>query len=272
MPAISLIISFYNKVDRLEMVFAALERQTFRDFEVIIADDGSNQSAVDALQSMSDKASFPVFHVWHEDIGWRKNAILNSAVRASNADLLVFIDGDCVPVDTFLEDHFCYARHGEVSTGRRVMLTERVTNKLNPARIANGCMNKSLFFPLLFDTLFLHKRTKMEQMFRLKNKLLRRVFIKEKNRFILGCNFSLYKDDLLKVNGFDERFIHPGYGEDIDLGNRLNRAGIKTMSRKNLMVIYHTYHTHFFTDTPENLALLEENRNANPYTSYGIIK
>ena len=38
------------------------------------------------------------------------------------------------------------------------------------------------------------------------------------------------------------------------------------------MVIYHTYHTHFFTDTPENLALLEENRTANPYTSYGIIK
>ena len=39
MPKVTLIIPFYNKLDKLNLVFAALERQTFRDFEVIIADD-----------------------------------------------------------------------------------------------------------------------------------------------------------------------------------------------------------------------------------------
>lgn len=270
MPKVTLIIPFYNKLDKLNLVFAALERQTFRDFEVIIADDGSKKDVVNALNDLISKTSFPVNHVWHEDVGWRKNVILNSAVRVAKADYLVFLDGDCVPSDTFLEDHFNYARQGEVSTGRRVMLTERITAKINTQRVSAGCMNGKLFLPLLYDTIFLRKRTKMEQMFRVSSRLLRNLFIKEKNRFILGCNFSLYKADLLKVNGFDERFVHPGYGEDIDLGNRLNRVGIKTMSRKNLMVIYHTYHEHLFTDTPENISLLEDNKSSDPYTLYGI--
>lgn len=272
MPEITLIISFYNKIECLELIFAALERQTFRNFEVVIADDGSSDSVVAAVDEMASRASFKVRHVWHEDDGWRKNVILNKAVRVANSALLVFIDGDCVPSDTFLEDHYRCALRGEVSTGRRVMLTESVTAKIDKTRVAGGCMNGALFFPLLFDTLFRGKRTKMEQMVRIPYKWMRKLFIKEKNRFILGCNFSLFKDDLLKVNGFDERFVHPGYGEDIDLGNRLNKVGIKTMSRKNLMVIYHLYHKHFFTDTPENLALLEENRHNDPFTSYGYKK
>ena len=74
----------------------------------------------------------------------------------------------------------------------------------------------------------------------------------------------------MKVNGFDERFVHPGYGEDIDLGNRLERIGVKLMSRKNMMIIYHTYHEHFFTDFPESLSLLEANKDNEPYTIFGV--
>lgn len=101
MPKVTLIIPFYNKLDKLNLVFAALERQTFRDFEVIIADDGSKKDVVNALNDLIRKTSFPVNHVWHEDVGWRKNVILNSAVRVAKADYLVFLDGDCVPSDTF---------------------------------------------------------------------------------------------------------------------------------------------------------------------------
>ena len=266
---ISLIIAFYNKIELLRFIFVALERQTFRDFEVIIADDGSRPDVVSQLNELIASASFPVKHVWHEDNGWQKNIILNSAVRVATSPLLVFIDGDCLPNKYFLEDHYSQAKRGEVSTGRRVMLPEGVTNKINEQKITEGILER-LFFPLLRATLFDKKKTKMEHMVRIPYKWFRRLFIKERNRFILGCNFSLYKDDLLKVNGFDERFVHPGYGEDIDLGFRLERAGVKTMSRKNLMVIFHTYHIHFFTDFPESLKLLEDNKLSSPYTEFGI--
>lgn len=259
---LSLIISFYNKIDRLRWVFAALERQSFKNFEVVIADDGSSEVVVKGLQEMIAQSSFPVSHIWHEDNGWQKNKILNAAVKAAKAPLLVFIDGDCVPTRHFLEDHYRVATRGVVSTGRRVMLTDAITKKLSIEKINSGYLEGvMIFFQLFFETVFCHRKTKMEQMFRIKPVWLRKIFVKDKSRFILGCNYSIYKDDLLKVNGFDERFVNPGYGEDIDLGNRLERySDVKLMSRKRLMIIYHTYHEHFFMDTPENLALLEENK------------
>ena len=266
---ISLIIAFYNKIDRLKWVFEALKLQTFKDFEVVVADDGSNRSVVSQLNLLIPQLPFPVKHIWHEDKGWTKNVILNAAVRASSSPLLVFIDGDCIPNKYFLEDHYKVARKGEVSTGRRVMLTEKITSTITEENIKLG-MIEDLFFPLLLETIS-GKKTKMEQMFRFSlSSWIRKVFIKERERFILGCNFSLYKEDLLKVNGFDERFVHPGYGEDIDLGNRLERVGVKLMSRKNMMIIFHTYHKHFFTDFPESLSLLEANKNSEPYTIFGV--
>lgn len=259
---LSLIISFYNKIERLKWVFVALERQTFKEFEVVIADDGSNAQVVEQLKDMIAAASFPVKHIWHEDSGWQKNKILNAAVNVAVAPLLVFIDGDCVPTRRFLEDHYSVAKRGEVSTGRRVMLTDAITKSISEDKINSGYLEScTIFWQLLYETIFCGRKTKMEQMFRVKPAWLRKIFVKEKSRFILGCNYSIYIEDLLKVKGFDERFVNPGYGEDIDLGNRLERySDVKLMSRKRLMIIYHTYHEHFFMDTPENLALLEENK------------
>ena len=150
------------------------------------------------------------------------------------------------------------------------MLTERLTQHLTVESVRGGVLER-LFLPLLRETLF-GEKTKMEQMIRIPYKWVRRIFIKERNRFILGCNFSLYKDDLLKVNGFDERFVHPGYGEDIDLGNRLRNAGVKTISRKRMMVVYHVYHKHLATNYPDSIALLEANKKSSPYTKFGIVR
>ncbi len=258
-PRISLIVAFYNKIECLRLIFAALERQTFSDFEVVIADDGSRDEVVKELQGLIGECPFPVRHVWHEDKGWSKNVILNKAVAAACAELLLFIDGDCIPNRHFVEDHIYCARRGEVSTGRRVMLTPRTTAMLSVGNVGKRWFDMMLFFPLLLDTLLGHK-TEMEQMFRVKPMWLRRCLIKENERFILGCNFSMYKSDLMLVDGFDERFVNPGYGEDIDLGNRLSKVGVKCMSRRRLMVIYHMYHEHFFMDHPDSLALLESNR------------
>ena len=80
----SLIISVYNDARFLAMIFEALKRQTEKDFEVVIADDGSGKDFVEALNRMTKNAPFPVTHVWHEDKGWRKDIILNKADPLSN--------------------------------------------------------------------------------------------------------------------------------------------------------------------------------------------
>ncbi|MDX9925511.1 MAG: glycosyltransferase, partial [Ignavibacteriaceae bacterium] len=83
MPKTSLIIAVYNNKKYLELVFAGLERQTFKDFEVIIADDGSNSSIAELLSEYKKNSSFAIKHVWHDDKGFRKNKILNEAIRHS---------------------------------------------------------------------------------------------------------------------------------------------------------------------------------------------
>ncbi len=271
-PKLTLIISFYNKIDLLKKVLDTAKYQTFKDFEVVVADDGSRSEVVDELHCLQTAYPFPIAHVWQEDQGWQKNKILNKAVVAAKSEYLVFIDGDCLLDKHFLEDHYGSRRHGEVVTGRRVMLTRSLTDRLMSQAITERSLGLGLFFNLLYSTLFLHEKTQMEQMLRL-SACLRKIFIHERKRHILGCNFSLYKEDLLSVNGFDERFAYPGYGEDIDLWQRLGRKGIISVSRKCQLVQYHCFHKHFDTNYAPNQALMQENTDNNvSYTPYGIIR
>lgn len=272
-PTVSLIISFYNKIELLEYIFIALERQTCKNFEVIVADDGSNEDTVAKLNELKEKYPFPIKHVWHEDKGWRKNAILNKAVTASECDYLIFIDGDCIPHPKFIQEHLENRKEKQVISGRRVMLTQKVSQKLNKTTIRNGYLDHRAFFPLLKETLFDKQPTHIENMIRIRNKIIRRLFVKDKTRGFWGCNFSLWKKDLLAVNGFDERFVYPGFGEDVDLDNRLRKTGVYPVSKKHLVTQYHVFHKHFDTLYEPNMALVEENKKRDgAFTPYGINK
>ena len=54
----SLIIAFYNRPDYLALVLAGLARQTMNDYEVIIADDGSDEETLSQLQE-NGRSSLP---------------------------------------------------------------------------------------------------------------------------------------------------------------------------------------------------------------------
>lgn len=267
---VSIIIGFYNKIELLRKIIEALRLQTMSDFEVVIADDGSKEEVVQTIQQLQDATPFPIVHVWHEDQGWRKNSILNKAVMAASGEYLIFIDGDCIPEPHFVEEHYAHRQQGKVLTGRRVLMGPRATTYLLSQPLSPKHFGGGLFWALLQDTIH-GSKTRMEHMLHVRCERLRRLFVRDKERFILGCNFSLYKKDLMQVNGFDERFLYPGYGEDIDLWLRLSRAGIKTFSRKGLLILYHCDHKRFDTDYAPNQQLLQENTDKNvTFTPFGI--
>ena len=78
---ISIIITTYNAPDWLEKVLWGYQQQSYRDFEVVIADDGSGPATRDLIDRMRGEVFFPIQHIWHEDIGFRKCTILNQAAR-----------------------------------------------------------------------------------------------------------------------------------------------------------------------------------------------
>lgn len=267
---VSIIIGFYNKIELLSKILEALRLQTLQDFEVVIADDGSNEEVVQAIKRLQTESPFPIVHVWHEDKGWRKNIILNKAVTAAQGEYLIFIDGDCIPEPHFVEEHYSERQPGMVLSGRRILMGPKGTDYLLSVPLTRSRFGCRLFMALLSDTIHGYK-TRMEHMLHVRCEWLRRLFVRDKERFILGCNFSIHKQDLLAVNGFDERFLYPGYGEDIDLWYRLGRAGIKTYSRKGLLIQYHCYHKRFDTNYAPNQQLMQENTDKGiTWTPYGI--
>lgn len=241
-----------------------LQRQTFTNFEVVIADDGSSEKSKQEIEQMSKEVFSPVQHIWHEDKGWQKDIILNKAVVASKAEYLVFLDGDCIPDKHFVEDHYALRQSGYVIGGRRVQLTEKIT----PELVANGYLERQ-FFPILFSK-ERHKENCIRIPLKLRNFL---GILKPKKGLLLGCNFGIYKEDLLKVNGFDERFLAPATGEDTDLEARLARVGIFVLRYKFICRVYHRKHQRIERTPDPNTPIFEENNRLQiGYTPYGIIQ
>lgn len=145
-PKVSLIIACYNQANELEKVLCSLKNQTLKDFEIVIADDGSGLEVAKVVDAYSQQFSHPVQHVWQENLGNRKPRIVNLAVKKSKADLLVFIDADCLLHHRFLSSHYKWRKTGLVLTGRRISFDASTSKQLNLNQIENGHFERPYFW------------------------------------------------------------------------------------------------------------------------------
>lgn len=237
--SLTLVVPVYNAARYLELVLTALQRQSMTDFEVIVADDGSGLEIRELIDQTKNRVPFPIQHLWHEDIGFQKNAILNKAINASQTDYLVFIDGDCIPHHKFLFDHWSHHRENTLLCGRRVNLSKRMSEQLTVDDIASGHYEK-LTWKLILDGM-LRRSSYLENAIRIENKKLRRLF--NRNRAsIVGSNFSIHKHLLEQINGFNEDYTMYGLGEDSEIAFRLQLLGVKLVSLRYLALLFHLYH------------------------------
>src|SRR5580693_1054660 len=93
---ISVIVTTYNREDALDAALRALSRQSDRNFEIVIADDGSRADTARLVESWSPRMSVPLKYVRHEHRGFRGGEIRNRGIRASAGALCIFLDGDCL--------------------------------------------------------------------------------------------------------------------------------------------------------------------------------
>ena len=114
---ISVVVSTYNAEEWLEKVLIGYSNQTYKDFELIIADDGSKPSTKELIDSYAKDYPVPVRHLWHEDLGYRRQEILNVAIVKANYEYIIMTDGDCIPREDFVQVHAEQAEKGKFLSG-----------------------------------------------------------------------------------------------------------------------------------------------------------
>lgn len=254
-PKASVIIPVYNAVRHLELVLAGFSRQTFRDFELIVADDGSGPEMKQFVDTFAARSPFALKYVFQPDEGFRKSRILNSAVRLAATDYLVFSDGDCVPHSRFLEAHWSHRAPRTVLLGRRVNLGERISKHLTPESVAAGRLEK-MRLKMLAGAVSGDGSHWDEGLF-IKNALVRRL-INRKKPYLLGSTYSVERSLVEEINGFNEEFVGYG-GEDIEFECRLQLARARFKWVRHQAIQYHLYHAQRVV-TPANVDLLERTK------------
>jgi glycosyltransferase involved in cell wall biosynthesis len=127
---ISVIVTTFNREDALAAVLRGLSRQRDRDFEVVVADDGSGPSTAALVETWRRKFDVPLWRVWHPHRDFRAGEIRNRAILASSGSYCVFLDGDCIPRPHFVGSHRRLAEPGWFVTGNRVLLSPALTDKV----------------------------------------------------------------------------------------------------------------------------------------------
>src|SRR5690606_1172511 len=94
--AISVIISTYNSPEWLAKVLHGYNNQTYQNFEVVIADDGYKQEAIDLIEASKKAVLYPITDVWHQDNGFEKSQILNKAIVNCQAEYILMSDGEYI--------------------------------------------------------------------------------------------------------------------------------------------------------------------------------
>lgn len=265
----SLIISVYNNVPFLKTVLDALTYQTIKDFEIIIAEDGEDRNMEKFILHYPFKQSYR--HVKQADEGWRKNKCLNKAIEASKGEWLIFIDGDCVPHERFIEMHLRFAKEGVVLAGKRVKLDNKYSSFL-----LNNCEGITKMQRMLRKKLFLGKgdiRFIEEGIFISPDGLLSFIPKNRSNEKLLGCNMSFSRKAIYTINGFDEDYVRPAFGEDRDLSWRFRAAGYQHVSLRNMAIVYHLNHPVSWFDQEINLNIFHEKKARNEFVcKNGLIK
>lgn len=227
---ISLIIATYNWPEALKLCLKSILKQTILPSEIIIADDGSDERTAKLIHDFAQKVSFPIFHEWHEDKGFRKTIVLNKAIRKASAPYIIQIDGDIITTPHFIEDHIRMAEEGCFIRGTRANLNAETTvSILDKGRLS--ITNKlRLIMKQPTNALRFHPRTAQ---FATRKEL--------SGRRVKGCNMSFWKKDLVAINGYDNDLQGWGH-EDEELSWRLVNLGRQKKIIKFSAIAYHLYH------------------------------
>jgi len=88
----SIIIPVYNRPEEIKELLESLTKQTYKNFEVVIVEDGSKDSAEEIVKSFQKKLSIQYFYKENTGQGLSRNY----AYERASGDYFIVFDSDCL--------------------------------------------------------------------------------------------------------------------------------------------------------------------------------
>jgi glycosyltransferase involved in cell wall biosynthesis len=267
---VSVIITTYNAEEWLRKVLVGYSIQTETDFEIIIADDGSNEKTRQVIDSFSDVFRYKIQHVWHPDNGFQKCKIVNQAILKTQSEYLIFTDGDCIPRKDFVASHYKYREVGYMLSGGYFKLPLSISTIISYENIKNqDCFSIKWLLKIGLKRNFKLIKLIQNQYF---TSFMN--WITPTKKTFNGHNSSCFKKDILSVNGFNEKMQYGGL--DRELGERLFNFGILAKQIRYTTICVHLDHKRGY-NAPEiwnkNNAIRDFNKKNNiTYIESGIYR
>ena len=233
---ISVIVATYNREDALDAVLRSLSTQTDRDFEVVVADDGSGPAVKACVTAWTARMPVPLRYVWHEDRGFRAAEARNRAILESRGAYCVFLDADCLARPDFVARHRALAERGWFVTGNRVLLSRDLSVQI----LRGGLEAERWRFAAWLGHRLRGGINRLSALLHLPLGGLRRL---RRNKWegARSCNLAVWRGDLDAVDGFDADYV--GWGkEDSDIIVRLLRAGVRRKDGNFATGVLHLWH------------------------------
>lgn len=227
-PRLGLIINTWNQPEYLDRVLHAVSNQSSAPDEVLLADDGSDDQTRQVFAKWGSRQTAPALHVWQEHVGFRRSRILNQTIARAGSAYLVFLDGDTLPHPEFISDHRLLAQKQQFIQGHRALVTQR----------AAAWFGMHSFKEDRRRALWTGNLRGLKHAFRWPRPWRRH---REDVRGVRGCNLGIWREDLIRVNGYNEEFF--GWGrEDSELAVRLINVGVRRVDARGWALCFHLWH------------------------------
>ncbi|UDF30459.1 UNVERIFIED_ORG: glycosyltransferase [Roseateles sp. XES5] len=200
---VSVVISTYNRCKSLKNTLAALELQTYRDFEVIIVNGPSNDGTAEVVEDRWPSAK--LLHITERNLSKSRNV----GIAAASGEIIAFIDDDGVASPTWLEEIVgAYDDPLVGGVGGLVVDANGVKLQYRYSLCDRLCVGEFIFGELAPDRLAAALKPGADPFL-----------------YLQGTNCSFRRDALAKIGGFNEQIEY--YGDESDVCMRLIDSGYR---------------------------------------------